>query len=357
MIDFDALNAQMRPLDAHASRQAHLRWNSIAKPIGGLGQLEAAVERIVGIMGSADVCISKRAVIVMCADNGVVCEGVSQSQPDVTTVVAGNIARHVSSVCTMAAPAHIDVIGVDVGMRDPVPDSAIWSYSVARSTANIACGAAMTPDRASRAIEAGIDVVRRAKEAGYQLICTGEMAIANTTTSSAMTSVLLGLPVEEVTGVGAGLDDAGLARKVEVIKRAIAVNQPDAHDAFDVLVKLGGFDIAGMVGEYLGAALFRVPIVIDGVISALSAYVAATLCPACAPFMLASHVSAEPAAALLLKRLDAAPIIHAGLHLGEGTGAILLVPLLDMTLGLYNGASFADVGMDAYKEYASSNAR
>lgn len=351
MIDFNALNTQIKPLDVDACRRAHDHWNSIAKPIGGLGQLEALIEQIAGIVQSADVRIDKRAVVVMCADNGVVREGVSQSQPDVTTAVARNIAHQVSSVCSMARTSRIDVIGVDIGMLTPALEDEIWDYSVARSTGNIAVGPAMTCAQAAQAVQAGIDVVRRLKEAGYQLVCTGEMSIANTTTSAAMTAVLLGLPVEEVAGRGAGLDDARLAHKIEVIKRAIAVSEPDPRDAFDVLVKLGGFDIAGMVGEYLGAALYRVPVVIDGFISALSAYVAAQLCPACVPFMMASHVSAEPAAAALLKRLDVEPVIYAGLHLGEGTGAVLLVPLLDMALGLYNGASFADVGIAAYEDF------
>lgn len=348
-IDFAALNAQIAPPDEHARKRANDRWNSIAKPIAGLGMLETAVEQIAAIQGTESVDISKRAVVVMCADNGVVCEGISQSMPDVTTAVANNIARNASSVCAMAKPAGAQVVGVDVGMLTPANDDRIWDYSVARGTGNIAVGPAMSPGQTAQAIAAGIEVSRRLKEQEFNLLCTGEMSIGNTTTSSAMAAVLLDLPVEQVTGRGAGLSDAGLERKVNVIKQAIQANEPDPQDAFDVLRKLGGFDIAGLVGLFIGAGINRIPTVIDGYISAIAAYVATQLCPNCQPFLLASHMSTEPATVALFDRLNMHPIILAGLHLGEGTGAVLLPPILDSALGLYNGTTFSETGIEAYE--------
>jgi len=197
-------------------------------------------------------------------------------------------------------------------------------------------------------LHTGINLVGELKEQGYQLLVSGEMGIGNTTTSSAMTAALLGLPVEEVTGRGAGLDDEGLKRKVAVIKRALEVNEPDANDALDVLSKLGGFDIAGLAGLFIGGAVHRVPVVIDGYISALSAYTASRLVPSCTQAMLASHMSAEPAARIIMEALGLTAPIQAGLRLGEGTGGICLVPLIDMALGLYNGITFDDSNIEAY---------
>ena len=225
----------------------------------------------------------------------------------------------------------------------------VINRSIARGTGDISLGPAMSREQALTAIKTGVDLVAQMKADGYKILATGEMGIGNTTTSSAMAAAFLGLPVETVTGRGAGLSNAGLARKCAAIERALAVNEPDANDALDVLSKLGGFDIAGLVGLFIGGAVHRVPIVIDGFISALAAYTAARLCPACTCAMLPSHVSAEPAARMLFDELGIEPIIHAGLRLGEGTGAVLLFPLLDAALALYNGTTFDDTGIEAYE--------
>lgn len=207
----------------------------------------------------------------------------------------------------------------------------------------------MTRDQALAALQAGSDLVKRFKDMGYSILATGEMGIGNTTTSSAMAAAFLGLPVNEVTGRGAGLSDAGLERKREAIELALKVNKPNPDDALDVLAKLGGFDIAGLAGMFIGGALYRVPIVVDGFISALAAYTAARLCPGCECAMLPSHVSAEPAAHKLLNDLGLSAVIHADMRLGEGTGAVCLFPLLDAALALYNGTTFDETGIDAYE--------
>ena len=338
-------------LDTAALVAARDKWNAVAKPIGSLGELELSVEKIAGLVGSADVVLDKRAVIVLCADNGVVAQGVTQSEPEITTVIAGSVARGISSVCKMAHTARIDAYSVDMGMLDPSDVPGVIDRHIARGTNDISLGPAMTREQAIQAIRTGIDLVAHFKGLGYKILATGEMGIGNTTTSSAMTAAFTGLPVEEVTGRGAGLSDAGLERKRAAIERALSVNAPDPSDALDVLSKLGGFDIAGLVGMFIGGAVHRVPIVIDGYISALSAFTAARLCPECTCAMLASHVSAEPAAHMLLDELGVTPVIHAGMRLGEGTGAVCLIPLLDAALALYNGTTFDDEGIEAYEVF------
>ena len=346
---FDEVAGRIEPLDEGALKAARDKWNAVAKPIGSLGQLELMVEKIAGLTGSIDVDISKRAVMVLCADNGVVAQGVTQSEPEITTVIAGSVARGISSVCRMAQTVNADAVSVDMGMMTPSDVPGVIDRCIARGTGDISLGPAMSREQALTAIKIGVDLVAQMKADGYKILATGEMGIGNTTTSSAMAAAFLGLPVETVTGRGAGLSNAGLARKCAAIERALAVNEPDANDALDVLSKLGGFDIAGLVGLFIGGAVHRAPIVIDGFISALAAYTAARLCPACTCAMLPSHVSAEPAARRLFDELGIEPIIHAGLRLGEGTGAVLLFPLLDAALALYNGTTFDDTGIEAYE--------
>ena len=346
---FDEVAGRIEPLDEGALKAARDKWNAVAKPIGSLGQLELMVEKIAGLTGSIDVDISKRAVMVLCADNGVVAQGVTQSEPEITTVIAGSVARGISSVCRMAQTVNADAVSVDMGMMTPSDVPGVIDRCIARGTGDISLGPAMSREQALTAIKIGVDLVAQMKADGYKILATGEMGIGNTTTSSAMAAAFLGLPIETVTGRGAGLSNAGLARKCAAIERALAVNEPDANDALDVLSKLGGFDIAGLVGLFIGGAVHRAPIVIDGFISALAAYTAARLCPACTCAMLPSHVSAEPAARMLFDELGIEPIIHAGLRLGEGTGAVLLFPLLDAALALYNGTTFDDTGIEAYE--------
>ncbi len=347
-MNFDEINARILPYDEAAAARAVAQWNSIAKPIGSLGELEADVVRIAGITSSEKIDISRRAVLAFCADNGVVAQGVTQAGQEVTGLVASNMARNCSSVCQMAKPALARVFPVDVGIVSPV--EGIIDKNVMRGTHDMTQGPAMSREQAALAVQAGIDMVHELACDGYGIVVTGEMGIGNTTSSSALASVLLGADPQVVTGKGAGLSDEGLARKVDAIKRAIEVNKPNSSDALDALAKVGGLDIAGMTGAFIGGALERVPVVIDGFVSLTAALVAVRLCPACRPFMLASHASAEPATTMLVKELGLDPVIHAGMRLGEGTGGVCLLPLLDMALMLYNGTTFASTGMDAYDE-------
>ncbi len=351
-MDILKLDKKIPPFDSGAAAEAKARWDAIAKPLGSLGLLEKTVVQIAGITGSANVYLNRRAVVVLCADNGVVGEGISQSGSEVTRIVAENLTRRQTSVCRMAGAANADVIPVDMGMASRSDNILLLDRHIADGTRNIAEGPAMTREQAVRAVEIGIELADSCREQGYEIIATGEMGIGNTTTSAAVASVLLGRPPREVTGRGAGLSDEALERKVRVIEKAIAVNRPDPADALDVLAKLGGFDIAGLAGIFIGGALYRIPVVIDGLISSVSALAASRLCPACRHAMLASHVSREPAAGMLLDALSLRPLVTAEMHLGEGTGAVTLLPLLDMALAVYHGSSsFHDIGIEAYTPF------
>ena len=346
--ELKALLAAVAPADEAARAAAHAHWAALAKPLGGLGRLETMLEDAAALTGTAELEFARRAVLVLCADNGVVAQGVSQTGQEVTRAVAVNLAARRTSVCQMARAANCAVVPVDMGIAgEPVPG--VLNCRVAPGTADFTAGPAMSRAQAVQAVAAGMELVRSQKAADVQLLATGEMGIGNTTTSSAVAAVLLGQPVERMTGRGAGLSDEGLARKIDAIHRGIACNRPDPADVLDVLSKLGGFDIAGLAGVFLGGALEGVPVLADGFISGVAALCAVRLCPAAAKAVFASHCSAEPAGRLVLEALGREPLITAGMHLGEGTGAVASIPLWDMALAVYNGCySFTEGGITPY---------
>lgn len=336
---------QPRCNDSEALSQR--RWNEIAKPIHGLGKLEDVIIKIAGMTKNSQVTLGKKALVIMCADNGVVEEGVTQTGQEVTAIVANNFLTGVTTANILCSKANTDIYPVDIGVY---ADTKIINKKIAYGTKNMTKGPAMTRAQAIRAIETGINMVFMLKEKGYEIIATGEMGIGNTTTSSAMAAVMLDVSAETVTGAGAGLSAQGIIRKVETIKKAIAVNQPDRKDMIDVLAKVGGLDIAGLVGVFLGGMVTRTPIVIDGVISAVAAFVATSMNSGAKDFMIASHISKEPAARLILERLDLPTYIDCNMCLGEGTGAVALFPLLDMAVAVYNGMnSFQEIHIEEYK--------
>lgn len=326
------------------------QWNHVAKPLGSLGLLEEALIRIAALRGDHHIGLKPRAVLVFCADNGLVQEGVTQCGSEITALVAGNIVKGDSSVCHMAALAEAKVIPVDMGMLEAVPGC--LDRRIAAGTGNIAQGPAMSRAQAEQAILHGAELVQALAKQGYRLLATGEMGIGNTSTSSTVAAALLGLSPEQVTGRGAGLSDQGLERKLRLVRRALEINQPDPGDPLDILAKLGGFDIAAMTGAFLGGAAYQVPVLIDGLISAVAALLAYRLCPESRKAMLPSHCSAEPAARLILAELGLQAPIQADLHLGEGSGAVCMMPLLDMALSVYEEMStFHQIGMEAYQDW------
>lgn len=343
---------KIRCADRAAMEQAGKRWKSVAKPLFSLGKLEDAVIRIAGIRGTADVALKKKGLVILCADNGVVEEGVTQTGQEVTAVVAENFTRHAASVCMMSEVAGVDLFPVDIGMAVDVPGLTKPEYKVASGTRNLVREPAMTRSQAKQAVLTGIRLAGELSEQGYDILATGEMGIGNTTTSSAVASVLLGCDPEKVTGRGAGLSDQGLRRKTETIRRAIGLHHPRREDVLDVLSKVGGLDIAGLAGVFLGGALYHIPVVIDGFISSVGALCAVRMAPDAADYMLPSHRSGEPAGGMVLDALGLSPFLDCNMTLGEGSGAVAVLPLLEMGLSVYREmATFADIHIEEYQEF------
>lgn len=337
-------------LDEAAAKAARIRWDNIAKPLHSLGRLEDAVVMFAGIQGTPHVDISKKALVIFCADNGVVAEGVAQTGQEVTAVVAENFLDYRTCAALFCRDHGVDMFPVDIGMAEDTPR--VEKRKIAYGTKNMAKEPAMTYEEALFAINTGITIAKELKQKGYQILAVGEMGIGNTTTSSAAAAVLTGKPPEYLTGRGAGLSKEGLDKKIAVIKKALKMHQPNAKDAVDVLAKVGGFDLAGMTGLYLGAAAVHLPVVIDGFISQTAALAAMQLCKKSADYWLASHVSKEPGSKCMLEALGKQPFLTCDMCLGEGSGAVLLFPLLESALHVYHEmSSFADIGVKEYCTY------
>lgn len=327
----------IEPIDQEMCQKAREKWDEIGKPLRSLGRLEEMVIQLAGITRELEPKADKKAVLIFCADNGVVEEGVTQTSSDVTAIVSENFTKGIASINSFSKVCGAKTFPIDIGIcKDMFKVEGMLHKKVAYGTANMAKGPAMTREQCEEAILVGIDLVRELKGQGYNLFATGEMGIGNTSTSSAILSVLEGVPVEEVTGKGAGLTKAGIQHKIEVLKQAIAVNQPDKEDVLDVLSKLGGFDICGIMGAFLGGAIYHVPVLIDGFISAIAANCAIRLAPLCKDYIFASHCSAEPAGQLALKAIGKEAYINAGMCLGEGTGAVVAAKLFDFAIAAYN---------------------
>ena len=331
-------------------KEAYDRWLAIGKPLFSLGKLETVVTKIAGIKGTSDYKLQKKGLLIMCADNGVVEEGVTQTGQEVTAIVADNFTHHATSVCAMCDVAGVDVLPIDIGMAVDVPSVTKKEQKVCYGTRNFAKEPAMTKEEVCQALFVGIEAVKKCKEEGYDLLATGEMGIGNTTTSSAVASVLLNQEPGVMTGRGAGLSAEGLHRKIKVIEDAIKLHQPDPEDAMDVLSKVGGLDIAGLTGVFLGGAIYHIPIIIDGFISSVAALCAVRMNPNTADYMLASHVSKEPAGKLVLDALGLSPMLTCDMCLGEGSGAVAAIPVIEMGLSVYlQMGTFEDIQVERYQ--------
>lgn len=352
MARYEETLQSIKPADSAFYKAALAKWDTIAKPLGSLGLLEEAVTRICAMRRELNCSVANKKVVSFCADNGVVAEGVTQTDASVTAIVARNFCTHDTSVCKMADIAGAEIVPVDMGMLTYVDHPKMRVVHLNDGTNDMLHGPAMTRDCAVAGIEAGIDIACELADAGCDLFATGEMGIGNTTTSSAVASVLMDAPVEQMTGPGAGLSREGVLHKIEVIKGAIELNKPNPSDPLDVLAKLGGFDMCGMVGLYLGSALKQRPCLIDGFISAVSALVAVRIKPEVLDYLIAAHVSAEPAGTSVLDAIGLKPMITAGMRLGEGTGAVAAMPLIDMGFAVFNEMStFDDINIDAYEHF------
>ena len=345
------LAASIEALDDKAMEQASVRQQVLTKPAGSLGRLEDLAVQIAGITQQPIPAIERKAVIVMAGDHGVTAEGVSAYPATVTTQMVLNFLHGGAAINALARQQGARVVVVDIGVAADLHSPDLVERKVAYGTANMAAGPAMTRAQMLEAIEIGIAIFEEQK--GIELVATGEMGIGNTTASSAITAAILQLSVAQVTGRGTGLDDAQLAHKVQVIERALAVNTPDAHDPLDVLMKVGGLEIAGLVGVILAAAARRVPVVIDGFIAGAAALIAVELNARVAGYLIAGHTSVEQGHALILMRLGLRPLLNLDLRLGEGTGAVLAMGIIEGALRTHHEMlTFAEAGVSTRTDEA-----
>lgn len=332
------------PLDEAAMAKARERQAQLAKPPGSLGRLEDLSVQLAGITGKVHNRIEKKHLLVFAADNGVVEEGVSSAPQSVTLMQTINLTRHKTGASTLCKHFGCGITVCDVGVNADIKEPKVLNKKIAYGTQNIVYGPAMSREQAMQAIMTGIEL---AQNTDADVIGIGEMGIGNTTTSSAVLSVLLDADVDAVTGRGGGITDASFLKKKQVIKDAIAINHPDQNDVVDVLAKVGGFDIAAMCGAFLGCAATRRPVVIDGFISAVAALCAYKLCPNAVQYFIPSHASYEIGYKLAMDAMGLQPLFLLGMRLGEGSGCPLAFEILDAACAIINDmATFDQAGID-----------
>ena len=338
---------RVAPLDRNAMEEARRRLDSLTKPPGSLGRLEELAIQVAGITGSVGKRLQRKTVVLMAGDHGVASEGVSAYPQSVTAQMVLNFLRGGAAINVLARRADARVVVVDMGVAADLSNQAgLRDRKIGFGTRNFTHGPAMTSEEALTAVETGCQLAEEEIEHGCDLLATGDMGIGNTSSSSAIAAALLGRDVDQVTGRGTGLDDERLARKIAVIQRAISVNRPDPSDPLDVLAKLGGYEIAGLVGVILKAAAKRIPIIIDGFISGAAALVAVRLCPTAQAYLLAAHSSVEPGHRAVLEALGLRPLLDLELRLGEGTGAAIAMHLVDDAIALLGEmATFEEAGV------------
>ena len=333
--------------DREAMSAAEKRQAQLAKPPGSLGRLEHLSVQLAGITGKVCNKTDNKTLLVFCADNGVVREGVATTPQTVTLAQTVNLARGKTGAAVLAKQFGCAVRVCDVGVNANIKEPAVIGRKIAYGTKNIAAGPAMTEDQALRAILTGAQLAMETAQTGADVIGVGEMGIGNTTTAAAVLAVLTGSPVPNVTGRGAGLTDEAYAKKIAVIERALRVNAPDKDNVIDVLAKVGGFDIAAMCGAFLGAAIMRRPAVIDGFISAVAALCAVRLCPNVNHFLIPSHASFEHGSRIVMDALQLKPLFDLDMRLGEGSGCPLSMLLLDAACAVINDmATFREAAID-----------
>lgn len=321
--------------DSAAMLRAQQHIDGLLKPPGSLGRLESLAVQLAGMPGLKGVPhVNDKAMLVMCADHGVWDEGVAVSPKIVTAIQAANMTRGTTGVCVLAAQAGAKVHVIDVGIdAEPIPG--VVNMRVARGCGNIAEGPAMSRSQAEELLLEVIRYTHELAKDGVTLFGVGELGMANTTPAAAIVSVLTGSDAEEVVGIGANLPLSRVGNKVDVVRRAIAVNQPDRHDGVDVLAKVGGFDLVGMAGVMLGAASCGLPVVLDGFLSYSAALAACQIAPQIKPYLIPSHFSAEKGARTALAHLELEPYLNMGMRLGEGSGAALAMPIIEAACAMY----------------------
>ena len=334
----------IEPLNDVAMEKARERQAELAKPPGSLGRLEDLSVQLAGITGSVHNKMENKHLLVFAADNGVVEENVASAPQSVTLMQTINLTRHKTGASTLCRHFGCGITVCDVGVNADIREEKVLNRKIAYGTQNIVKGPAMSREQAMQAIMTGIEL---AQSTDADVIGIGEMGIGNTTTSSAVLSVLLDADVDAVTGRGGGITDQSFLKKKQVIKDAIAINNPDKNDVVDVLAKVGGFDIAAMCGAFIGCAVTRRPVIIDGFISAVAALCAYKLCPNSVQYFVPSHASYEIGYKLAMDAMNLQPLFLLGMRLGEGSGCPLAFEILDAACAIINDmATFDQAGID-----------
>lgn len=339
---------EIQPLDKPAIQSARVRQDILTKPRGSLGRLEELSIQLAGITGNPLPSVERKAVIVMAADHGVALEGVSAYPPEVTPQMVLNFLHGGAAINVLSRQAKARVVVVDIGVASNIEDASgkLISRKIGMGTANLAKGPAMSWENARESIRIGIEIAQAEIAQGVDILATGDMGIGNTTPSAAVACVLMNQHPRNIAGRGTGVDDDVFKRKIDVIARALHVNEPDRKDAIDVLAKVGGFEIGGLVGVILAAAANRKPVVIDGFISTAAAMLAASLAPAARDYMISAHVSQERGHKLMLEWLGLQPLLDLHLRLGEGTGAALAFHVIEASARiLCEMATFDEAGV------------
>jgi nicotinate-nucleotide--dimethylbenzimidazole phosphoribosyltransferase len=342
------LEIAIPPIDADAMERARARQDRLTKPAGSLGRLEELSIALAGMTGRLDPPLRNRVVFTLAADHGVAREGVSAYPPEVTPQMVLNFLGGGAAINVLARAAGVRVVVADLGVDADLPAHPdLRALKVRRGTASITRGPAMTELEARQAVDAGRTLVREEAERGLDVVLTGDMGIGNTTAAAAVICALTGLDPNSVVGRGTGVDDAGLERKRGAVRRALEVNADQiAKGPLAALAAVGGLEIAGLTGVILEGASRRLPVVIDGFISGAAAVVAARLAPDVTGYMIASHRSQELGHSAVLKELGLSPLLDLNLRLGEGTGAVLSLSLLDAAVAILNQmATFDEAGV------------
>lgn len=343
----DTLNKITEPKE-EAKKLTREKWDGLVKPIGSLGALEEVTIKISGMTGKVTNKLDKKAIVVMCSDNGVVEEGVSAAPQIFTKVLAESMTVGATGVATLGKYTNTDIVTVNLGVIGEIDNPKIINRKIANGTKNFTKGPAMTYEEAVKSIEVGIEIGGKLYGEGYDILGTGEVGIGNTTTAAAVVSSISGLDVDLICGKGAGLTEEQHANKKDIIRKSIELNKPNKEDPIDVIAKVGGFDIGGMCGLFLSAAKNKKPIVIDGFISSAAAFCAVKLNPLVSEYIIPSHLSAEPGAKYVFGELQIKPILNLGMRLGEGSGCPLAFQIIEA--GMYileNMGTFQDVSLSS----------
>jgi nicotinate-nucleotide--dimethylbenzimidazole phosphoribosyltransferase len=347
----------IKPLDRAAMAEARSRQEMLTKPPGSLGRLEELSIQLAGVQRRAHPSIKDKAMIVMAGDHGVVTEKIGNWPQEVTAQMVENFLQGGAGINVIARQVGARITIVDMGIATELrSDPRLVSRKIGYGTRNMCLGPAMSIEQATKAIEAGIEILNDEADRGLDIVGTGDMGIGNTTASSAICAVMTGKPVSLTTGRGTGLSDEQLAHKVEVVQRALDVNHPDPSQPLEVLARVGGFEIGGLAGVMLGAAAKRIPVVIDGFISGAAALIAVALAPLLKDLIIPAHASAEAGHPSLLQHLGLKPLLDLGMRLGEGTGAALGIFLAEVAARTLNEmATFAEAGVSESEGDESGN--